>query len=44
MWYVNLGVFGAKESISVPKIITFLMYCAVLYCIAQKKYIFLQNC
>ena len=35
MWYVNLGVFGAKESVSVLKIKTLLMYCTV-----QKKYSF----
>ena len=44
MHYVNLGVFGAKESISVLKIITFWMYGTVLYCTVQKRYICSQNC
>ena len=40
MWYVNLGVFGAKESDSVLKIITLWNYCTLLCCTVQKKYSF----
>ena len=40
MWYVKLGVFGAKESISVLKIINLWMYCTVLYCTVLEKYSF----
>ena len=39
-WGVKLGVFGAKESIFVLKIINLWMYCAVLYCKVQKIKVF----